>query len=239
MSSYFYNLQGTDVTVAQIIEKRIAEQHVMEKELIHSSMNIVNRDAQYLINSAQLYAQENNINEPLEPFYREQVFCNEHACKLVKKGKKRKYKPNAKKIGILENKIHWPLKKDSFWISSKFGWRSSGAYHFGIDLAALQGTLIMAAGSGVVVEAAFSNKGYGNTVVIAHEDGMYHTRYAHLKKILVKVGQKVAAGHRIGLVGDTGFVRGENCGKNAHHLHFEVKRQGKHINPLSVLPRLQ
>ena len=106
-------------------------------------------------------------------------------------------------------------------------------YHYGIDMAALKGTPIKAAASGIVIESAL-HPGYGNYVLIVHNK-KYKTRYAHLHKRKVQVGQKVKAGQIIGTVGDTGLVR--KSGKDASHLHFEVYVFGQHVNPLSLLVR--
>ncbi len=129
----------------------------------------------------------------------------------------------------------WPIERSQFWLSSKYGPRKkpngSRGYHYGIDMAAPKGTSVFASSAGVVIEAAYSNKGYGKTVVIAHSDGIHQSRYAHLHAIFVKVGIRISVGDRIGSVGNTGFVRGEN----GTHLHFEVKKRGKHIDPLCVL----
>lgn len=133
------------------------------------------------------------------------------------------------------SRLRWPIERKRFWLSSKFGPRRKPngiwSYHYGIDMAASKGTPVCAASSGVVIEAAYSSKGYGKTVVIAHADGIHQARYAHLHAILVKVGTSVVVGDRIGLVGNTGFVRGQN----GTHLHFEVKKGGRHIDPLCVL----
>ena len=74
--------------------------------------------------------------------------------------------------------------------------------------------------------------GYGNMIVIEH-NSKYRTRYAHLDKILVRIGTKVAQNDRIGKVGDTGFIRKK--GRDGSHLHFEVLAFGKQMNPLYVL----
>jgi murein DD-endopeptidase MepM/ murein hydrolase activator NlpD len=130
----------------------------------------------------------------------------------------------------------WPVAKDSFWISSFFGPRRMGRIvrmHAGIDLAALKGTPVKAAAGGKIVRACYEF-GYGNTIVIEH-NRKYKTRYAHLDRILVSVGQNVLRGQKIGTVGDTGFVQAE--GNNASHLHFEVYAFNKQVNPIRYLPR--
>ena len=130
--------------------------------------------------------------------------------------------------------LAWPIDRSQFWLSSFFGPRrqpdKSWGFHYGIDMAACRGTPVVAAVSGIVIEACF-NSGYGNTIVISHGN-KYKTRYAHLDKILVSMGQKVEQGCLIGKVGATGAVR-KKKGRDASHLHFEVYAHGKQINPLS------
>jgi murein DD-endopeptidase MepM/ murein hydrolase activator NlpD len=117
------------------------------------------------------------------------------------------------------------------WISSYYGWRVHPIFgtrrmHTGIDLAAIGGTPIFAAEAGRVIISG-ERGGYGNTVVIDHGGGLA-TLYAHQSRITVSVGENVAAGERIGLVGCTGFCTGD-------HLHFEVHVNGKHVDPLGYL----
>jgi len=97
--------------------------------------------------------------------------------------------------------------------------------HDGIDFTAPSGTKIFAAGDGTVESIKLSRTGYGNVVVINHGFG-YKTLYAHCKKIPVKEGQKVTRGTVIALVGNTGLSTGP-------HLHFEVQKNGKKINPIN------
>lgn len=128
--------------------------------------------------------------------------------------------------------LHWPLNRNECWLSSPFGMRRKpgGGYsfHYGLDMAAVKGCLVYAAADGVVVEARRSG-GYGNMVIIAHNQ-KYKTRYAHLDSIGVRVGRQVHEGQVIGRVGDTGRVR--KSGRDASHLHFEVISYGKHVNPI-------
>lgn len=128
--------------------------------------------------------------------------------------------------------LHWPIDRHEFWLSSPFGMRRrpGGGYsfHYGLDMAAVKGCLVHAAADGVVVEARRSG-GYGNMVIIAHNQ-KYKTRYAHLDSIGVRVGRHVQEGQVIGRVGDTGRVR--KAGRDASHLHFEVISYGKHVNPI-------
>lgn len=100
--------------------------------------------------------------------------------------------------------------------------------HLGLDIAAGLGESVFAADSGLVVYAGMSYGGYGNMVMIDHGNG-YQTLYGHLSVILVRCGQSVSRGSRIGSAGSTGNSTGA-------HLHFEVRYMGGFINPWTVLP---
>ena len=123
---------------------------------------------------------------------------------------------------------HYPVVSVSR-LSSRFGMRKHpvlGArrMHLGIDIPKPYGTPVFPARSGIVVDAGW-REGYGMLVIIRHPDG-FSTRYGHMSKILVKVGQLVQRGKTlIGKVGSTGISTGP-------HLHFEVRdRSGKPVNP--------
>lgn len=133
--------------------------------------------------------------------------------------------------------IHRPVA-GSVRMSSTFGNRrdpftGSKAFHAGIDFPAPRGTMVLAAGDGTVVFAGQAS-GYGNMVEIDHGAGLI-TRYAHLSSILVKDGQAVKTGAPIAKVGSTGRSTGP-------HLHFEVRREDRPLDPqkfLAVGKRLQ
>jgi len=112
----------------------------------------------------------------------------------------------------------WPIHGP---VSSEFGPRWGG-FHPGIDIAVPTGVPIAAAGNGVVVVAG-PNGGYGNFVVIDHNNG-YATAYAHQSSIAVGQGQTVKQGEVIGYVGSTGFSTGP-------HLHFEIRVNGTAQDP--------
>ncbi|MBS1987259.1 M23 family metallopeptidase [Candidatus Dependentiae bacterium] len=132
----------------------------------------------------------------------------------------------------------WPVDRALIWLSSLFGPRKkadgSQGFHWGVDMAARKGTPVSASAAGMVIEARREkdSRGYGNTIVIAHNN-KYRTRYAHLHTMKVQVGQQVDRGQLIGTVGDTGLVRSR--GKDASHLHFEVYVFGKKVDPLAFL----
>jgi murein DD-endopeptidase MepM/ murein hydrolase activator NlpD len=95
--------------------------------------------------------------------------------------------------------------------------------HQGVDFAASVGTPLYATADGVVIHAGWG-AGYGRLVKIQHEFGI-ETRYAHMSKMRVKVGQRVSRGDRIGDMGASGRVTGV-------HLHYEVRVGGKAVNPM-------
>lgn len=115
-------------------------------------------------------------------------------------------------------------------ISSEFGAREStspivSTNHKGIDIAARSGTKIRAAIDGQV-EVAASNSEYGNFIKITN--GKVMTVYAHCKSLKVKQGKKVKKGDVIALVGSTGKSTGP-------HLHFEIRWNGRYINPRYII----
>ena len=120
--------------------------------------------------------------------------------------------------------------KDLSRMASGFGNRIHPIYktkkfHAGMDFSAKTGTPIYATGDGEISKVKRSRKGYGNHVVINHGFG-YKTLYAHMSKYIVKKRQKVKRGDIIGYVGNTGT-------SVAPHLHYEVHKEGKKINPVN------
>ncbi|MBL7645566.1 MAG: M23 family metallopeptidase [Candidatus Hydrogenedentes bacterium] len=100
------------------------------------------------------------------------------------------------------------------------------AFHDGIDLAVKRGTGITALKDGVVTFSGFKG-GYGNTVIVRHEDGL-ETVYGHASRNHVREGETVTAGTLLADAGSTGRSTGP-------HLHFEVRKDGKSVNPLPYL----
>lgn len=115
--------------------------------------------------------------------------------------------------------------KSAFRYTSGFGPRW-GRMHNGTDFAGAHGTPIYATADGVVTHAG-RQSGYGNLIKIQHEFGI-ETRYAHLSRIRVKVGQRVSRGDRIGDMGNTGRSTGT-------HLHYEIRVGGTPVNPMKYL----
>jgi murein DD-endopeptidase MepM/ murein hydrolase activator NlpD len=123
----------------------------------------------------------------------------------------------------------WPVKGG--WVSSSFGMRADPfngrrSMHYGVDIASPLGSTIHAMGDGVVT-CAGEKRGYGHMVEINHGQG-YSTRYAHVAEWLVRVGDRVSRGQPVAKVGLTGRSTGP-------HLHFEVLRFHRKVDPVSYL----
>lgn len=120
--------------------------------------------------------------------------------------------------------FNWPVKGQ---LSSRFGSRN-GRSHEGIDISAPYGTEIQAAADGIVSHSGWGPGEYGKTIIITHRDG-FTTLYGHNSQNLVSEGATVKAGQAIGRVGKTGNATG-------YHVHFEIRKDGKPMNPLYYLP---
>jgi murein DD-endopeptidase MepM/ murein hydrolase activator NlpD len=119
------------------------------------------------------------------------------------------------------------------FVSSYFGVRQDPftghhAHHKGLDFAGKEGSDVVSVAAGVVTFAG-ERAGYGRLVEVSHGNG-YVTRYGHNQKVLVQVGQTVTRGEALALMGSTGRSTGP-------HVHFEVLRNGRQVNPLSFIGR--
>jgi murein DD-endopeptidase MepM/ murein hydrolase activator NlpD len=122
-----------------------------------------------------------------------------------------------------------PIASATDRLVSGFGYRIHPIFkklrmHTGVDFTAPVGTPIYSTGNGVVIRAERDNSGYGLMVEVDHGFG-YRTLYAHLSQISVRPGQRVSRGEVLGLVGNTGLSAGP-------HLHYEVIRNGRKVNPV-------
>ncbi|MBW7057340.1 M23 family metallopeptidase [Paracoccus bogoriensis] len=131
---------------------------------------------------------------------------------------------NTYRIAMEKLPLAMPVRQN-FRYTSGFG-RRWGRMHEGIDMAGPVGTPIHATGDGVVTFAGRLGA-YGNLIKIQHELGT-ETRYAHLNRISVRVGQRVSQGERIGDMGNTGRSTGP-------HLHYEVRVNGRAVDPMSFI----
>jgi len=126
----------------------------------------------------------------------------------------------------------WPTAATARTVTSEFGEirRAGGRRtyrHQGIDISAPKGCPVYATADGVVCTVDRDRRGYGKYVVIQHPGG-YSTLYAHLSEFKVKTGRKVRAGEIIGKIGKTGHASG-------FHLHYEVRKNGRAVNPRPFL----
>ncbi|MCX4193436.1 M23 family metallopeptidase [Methylophaga sp. OBS1] len=117
------------------------------------------------------------------------------------------------------------------WVSSFYGYRidpfnGKKTFHDGLDIAAKSGSDVMAVADGIVTWVG-ERGGYGGLVEVDHGNG-YVTRYAHNKTIKVKKGDRVSKGETLALMGSTGRSTGP-------HVHFEVLRDGQHVNPYNFI----
>lgn len=122
----------------------------------------------------------------------------------------------------------WPVRGQ---ISEGFGQRldpfsGEGVFHSGVDIRSPYGTRVEAAADGIIMQAGF-DAGYGNEIIVDHGFGMT-TKYGHLSKMFVVVGQEVKRGQVIGAVGMTGKTTGP-------HLHYEVHVNETPVNPMKYL----
>ncbi|MEU1865832.1 M23 family metallopeptidase [Streptomyces gardneri] len=150
----------------------------------------------------------------------------------------------AKAVAVKATPVKAAKKATPSWVKPVVSYTLSASYnqggamwahkHSGQDFAVPTGTPVKAAGAGTVVKAGPNGGGdgpaYGNAIVVKHANGKY-SQYAHLSKIKVNVGQKVAAGQQIALSGNTGNSSGP-------HLHFEIRttpNYGSSVNPAAFL----
>ena len=124
----------------------------------------------------------------------------------------------------LDLQLAWPVRGR---LSSRFGWRK-GSRHEGIDIPAKPGTPIFAAAAGRVIHSGRGLKDYGRVVIVKHV-GNYSSVYAHNRRNRVNKGDFVEQGELIGEVGSSGNASGP-------HVHFEVRRDSRAVDPLLYLP---
>lgn len=139
----------------------------------------------------------------------------------------------AEAAGPITRLIAFDRPVRGYAINSPFGPRRMAGQamrnHEGVDIAAPQGTGVFVAAEGSVIRTGYDAAGYGRFVEIRHPNGM-STLYGHLSRLDVASGDKVDGGQRIGLVGSTGRSTGP-------HLHFEVRRGDRQVDPVKVMGR--
>lgn len=133
----------------------------------------------------------------------------------------------ANQSSMLASNWQWPV--DGGQVTEKFGPKESGVTHEGIVITAAAGTPIKAVQAGEVAFVGDDEKNYGNIVILRHANGVM-TSYSHASEIIVKKGDKVAAGKTIAYVGQTGNAK-------VPQLHFAVRDGMRAVDPLTRLPQ--
>ena len=149
---------------------------------------------------------------------------SQHQNKPKTKPSPRKPKPPTGQTPVLPKswKWQWPAQGN---VTKRF---NSSSLFKGVDIQSFSGAPVVAAGSGVVVYSGSGLRGYGKLIIIKHSD-VFLSAYAHNRKIFVKEGQLVKGGQKISEVGGDP--------SNKRRLYFEIRRDGKPVNPLSYLPK--
>lgn len=204
---YAISIEGTEKAYVKTLE----EAKEIEKNLI-AKLDETN------ITVTKTYAKSLDINNE------DTLTLTENLINETNKEKQEKEKRKKSTI----NGIYIAVKPISGIITSRYGARESvrNHTHQGLDIAATTGTPIKAVADGTVTFSG-TKGGYGNIVIINHGNGI-ETYYAHCSKLDVEEGAKVIAGDVIGKVGSTGNSTGP-------HLHFEIRKDGKYINPENYL----
>ncbi len=122
---------------------------------------------------------------------------------------------------------HWPLDEEGYVTRGQVGADARDEAHPGIDVAVAIGSPVRAVGGGTVLDAGSDPEAYGLFVLLEHPDG-YQSMYGHLSRVTVARGDAVAAGEVIGLSGSSGR-------SSAPHLHLEIRREGRSLDPLSLV----
>ena len=132
--------------------------------------------------------------------------------------------PRREQIANLAGTWQWPTQGQ---LKRRYTTRANDV-HNGLDIDGVEGQPIRAANAGTVVYAGDGLPAYGKLLIIKHDD-IYLSAYAHNRRLIVKEGQQIKTGQKIAEMGKTGTT--------FEHLHFEVRKKGIPIDPLSVLPR--
>ncbi|QQR80479.1 MAG: M23 family metallopeptidase [Deltaproteobacteria bacterium] len=225
----YYRVSEGD-TLAKISSKyKVSAQEIAEENNIESSQQLkpgrsiyipgmTPRGLASLIEKSKKTSKSQSKNKP--------KIKTKVASRKTQKGKPQEQEKieTDDRVVLERGRFSWPIQGE---ISSPFGMRH-GRRHDGIDIRSPIGAPIAAAAAGEVVFAK-RMRGYGNLVLLKHEDDFF-TVYAHNSANLVKLGQKVKKGQIIAKVGRTGRATGP-------HLHFEVRENTKSRNPLFFLPK--
>lgn len=234
-SSYFFQrLINKDIDLVKQIKQKKEEIEIQKKILLSQKRIIEDLTKSISLTKEKISLQKNQHEYYLRVVESERIREERNYQELLRNSNEiRNYirsilaqKRTIKRQGT--GRFIWPTQG---YISSNFGYRVHPIYHVtrmhtGVDIAAPMGRSILAADDGEVIFTGYWG-GYGKATIIAHGKGIT-TVYAHQSRILVSNGQAVKKGEVIGSVGSTGWSTGP-------HLHFEVRIDGKPVNPLGYL----
>lgn len=217
---YDYYPRGIHVILQEIPDvDKAAKTHIVKKG---ETLALIART--YGVDYKEI-ARRNSIRSPYTIYVGQRLVIRGKRSSTAASSSRPSKSPTVKAPSTSRFRLIWPVKGR---LSSKFGPRNNRK-HDGIDIANKVGTSIVAAQSGEVVYADNKLTGYGNLIIIRHNSSMF-TAYAHSNRMYVAKGDKVKKGQHIADVGETGRVTGP-------HLHFELRRGDKAIDPLPYLPR--
>ena len=213
-----------------------ATANVTEDESIAYSRRYVKNNNLYITEEVPVSAGKNGVRRKVSEVQLEngvEVSKVEQSSTVIQNPVDEVYETGTRPLPERAGSGTWlfPLK-GNYTPTSPFGWRNTGIagathQHQGADLWQPAGSRIYAADGGVVAYAGY-NGNFGLLVQINH-GGLYETYYAHCSRVLVKVGETVAQGQVIALIGSTGVASGA-------HLHFEVHYNGRAIDPKAIFP---
>lgn len=211
------------------LEKEKVSLEADKKSLEADMATVASKKQELATQQATLNAQMENISA-LEQQYTADLAANQAKSAEMESNIQSIYS----QIKLMDNPyvggtMQWPVP-NYYQITSYYGWRFNNSdYHTGMDISGggVNGKPVVAANGGVIAKTNYAftpGRGYGIYVIIDH-GGKTTTLYGHLSSISVSEGQSVTKGQQIGLVGSTGWSTGP-------HLHFEVRENNKHVNPL-------
>ncbi len=225
-------LEGKVLEIEGLQEEARAEKEALKKmkarkreELKRLKTSIASTNSKVRTFNAQVAKQEQEINNLLLAKQRE-IERKEAAKRAAQSNKGNASAGEPSSYSVSANGLRWPLNVAGR-ISSRFGARTSptegaSSNHQGLDIAAPEGTPIVAAGDGTVVTATYSSSA-GNYIMLYHGNSLY-TVYMHAQRLAVSEGATVKAGDVIAYVGSTGVSTGP-------HLHFGISINGVYVNP--------
>lgn len=219
-----------EATLAELGEQsdELAEQKAALEEEIASAVELINELEEDLERAREEYAineaAEAALNAQLDAI-NAQIAAEEEAARQEAAQNNQQYTGTG---STATGSYIWPCPSSTY-VTSRYGYRTHPIFgderpHSGIDISANTGATIVAADSGTVSVATYSDS-YGNYVTIYHSNGTY-TLYAHMSSLAVSAGQSVSQGDTIGYAGSTGWATGP-------HLHFEIRANGGTVDPLA------